>query len=1574
MAHKRTKTTPVPAAAASAAATGPSESNGPVTKLNEEYRDVGDAILSCSVLVTGARKGDLITAPVKDKTNEGDVTLLIHGGQISPSRVVWDIVDEMRKGQLTPSGKAILDRVGPGLSPQDIYERMRKRIAALYGQSPTAIDLSLVTMDKSASNHRHLSIIGQAPPCEHFGRQLKLSQCQHEPEATFIIQGADPLLTMAEEQGLEQREMLQDAINRQRPVTWKDIIGWIGEGHPYTLTRRKFIVRPGTTIVDRVPPGAFYIDATFNRPKSHSQIYLVPFGQQGNGHQQSFSMLQGAGVNNALTSATRRRGKPAPKRLKTAHGRGTEELRLGIVDRHGQRETVVVRGADTAAVIRARARECFKIPADQQRLMFAGAELPEDTALGSIDAPPVVNGSNIHVYPAKAYVECEVSGPPLSIDELVALAESKVLKGKAGEAKTARRWAERLTDSGLKSAIQKCIRFAPTRVEWSDGPEGARGPIDAEVFVVIFTVYLWHSSGSFNPSIQKHIRGLVAALKRLCIVNIEDSYGIPPSQMLELCGVALVANMTPAYVPSVAVLVQLLRATIVILRSDRIIHWRTEADMRGFRAGYDVSEFTTSPLALSDSEQATAIDVSMIIHDLKSFKGDLEMVRKVTRGRATLDVIHRARTSTRAPELTMGFEHMIDQHCYLGIGHLLPSGFDRSREETFAGRFTTLFECVTGQNPRWANTDDIERRPTVKMARNAQRAALRQLKYTAIRVLRPTGDRVHRIPVRPASGMLSAALGAGRQCIVTVQEDERKTQLRVILGIAVPADEKVMRPPTRDSRDLYDFSERVRQDAVATLRGQSQSRPLRGTCPVMGAVESEYEAALGDWVVWNANGVGPLGSKRYTMDSLVSGSDPLTIAGREFAPVRLAETPATASELLDSDTFLRECMNHRTDEGVFGEARNGRALLGRVFGLLTASVRQALLGALRSAYEYVRLPVPSLKGTQQADEDRAYPHDWTVYRMLLLVSRCFPGSLVSDVGERSKVPLLRVTNANLVRFVREFLDGSQARASAPSASLWHRLNGVDLQAILKENIKMMRPHQTEIFEAARQREANGAHGHFVIMPTGTGKSITAVTKVLDRILNDPRVGSHTESVLWTVPKGQKSKADRAGRDETDPCGIGPFDPYAYYDDTREMSAAEGKRYVEERLRYYDTTLKPRSERFCGGLHRGEREWMKQWSTGRSLVREIAIARGIPCSIMRIEGGKWTGYKPGHINILGQEDLSRLNQYEEAREQILDIANRSMIVFDEVDRLFNPSGRTSVAKSMAARCNGFIGMTATPASKDDKFLAEWLKLTENYPVNRSNYLVAAANMLQTTKQPEVNIVVEPVELTADDTVKRAVDQYMKDGKWDKCEEVARDRTDPELVQRAFRHAILDRYGRDIEGPVDGHAMVRRGGGTMLVAFNKAHLSRLIAMCRKECTRRKIPEAFVGDTSDVTRESCGIVVVILNKARGYNEAVRLGSIVRGVYPSSSNDRSQMEGRLRRITQRRKEIRHVIVFIANSLQKNLYRFQKEKDIYDAALTQKSLQEQPYAAFQKEQRQQNPALSEADIRKRWRELKKMM
>ena len=249
-----------------------------------------------------------------------------------------------------------------------------------------------------------------------------------------------------------------------------------------------------------------------------------------------------------------------------------------------------------------------------------------------------------------------------------------------------------------------------------------------------------------------------------------------------LTALALAMQRMHRYEPPREAIVAALQLVARAALSPTILAWRTE----------DTSQ---AQVSVSKASQVALGRAALLMRAVRSFESDMAMFETVAKlsSRGSLPV----RRAVEEPSL-MPYCHMVDHHCYRGVAHALNGG-----GATFASRFSTLFNVVTGANPRRAVTKGFESRPAVQRARFAQKCVLRFATRAPRAVLPPPeGSSSEEVVVslQLDPGVLAAAVGPIKLKVKEGGGSTREREVLVMLGVSSPEDEVVMLPPARATR------------------------------------------------------------------------------------------------------------------------------------------------------------------------------------------------------------------------------------------------------------------------------------------------------------------------------------------------------------------------------------------------------------------------------------------------------------------------------------------------------------------------------------------------------------------------------------------------------------------------------------------------------------------------------------------------------------------------------------------------------------------------------------------------------
>jgi hypothetical protein len=250
--------------------------------------------------------------------------------------------------------------------------------------------------------------------------------------------------------------------------------------------------------------------------------------------------------------------------------------------------------------------------------------------------------------------------------------------------------------------LQKFIRFRAKKVLI----EGKLIP--TPVAVAVAASLLFACKGGFSPELQLFTRGPTAAFKRLAVILLEDAW--PAEEQTPACIEALLVfglycQQVTSYQPPKQVIKQAVLLAAKASVSNSCIAWR------------EGSNSVDRQVVLQPDQNLSMFNAAKLLRKLRSFQCDMDMFDKVAQMGDKTGCLKLIEGSSQLE--CMPLCHIVDQHCFRGIGHCMGEGSGNS----FAERFCNIFQDCTGYNPRLQKEDgmaDFESRPSVKRVRFAQ--------------------------------------------------------------------------------------------------------------------------------------------------------------------------------------------------------------------------------------------------------------------------------------------------------------------------------------------------------------------------------------------------------------------------------------------------------------------------------------------------------------------------------------------------------------------------------------------------------------------------------------------------------------------------------------------------------------------------------------------------------------------------------------------------------------------------------------------------------------------------------------
>ena len=1065
-------------------------------------------------------------------------------------------------------------------------------------------------------------------------------------------------------------------------------------------------------------------------------------------------------------------------------------------------------------------------------------------------------------------IKLPAPGPPLQGAAVVAaVCEALGLEGAEDRAhvEAAHSLLSRMSSGGLKSSLQKTIRFHSSVVQLLPGVPAKAGPagatagkeitkVPSRVYAATALALLFADKGSFSPELQLYTRGCTSALKRLAIILVEDTWLQVPKierALRSLLGLALACQRITTYYPSHKSVLKAIALAAAAADSPHVLlcWWPHVPDKHNRNVG-DAPGTRDDRTGVSKESAEALREAAKLLRVIRSFESDMQLMEKVAKEGST-GTMRVFKADPRVRPKKMPAWHACDQHYLRGIGHLLGPNVAPS----FAERFKKVFWWVTGTNSRLQKLNRFdEKAQFIRQVRFAQKCMLRFAVGLPLRQL-PTAAGSFNAQLPLDSGTFSAAIGPIR--VKTSKAKNSGRNVLVIIGVDVPEDEITMLPPSRNMKDLYDGVTPVeRADVVAVVRGMRL--PVRS--PLIPNGVATFEGATTEWCLdgrpWS----------KYVEEGIRLDT-PL-----HPAPEWSTEHALDAT-LLDNDAVIKTCLLE-TGPGV---CTNAARVMQELLPTLPQAVVLRARSLLRQQYTVVAMPTPSLSGGLGSDQLMAYPEDWTVYRLLLVVARLVPGAL-----EPRQAPTFRVKNAALLRLVEQWFlaaakqGGGSTAASAGSAgavggskvaaatggsaaattfrggggrgttaasasgagvgtgNAW--ADDARWAAVGELCDQQLMEHQRDGVSRMLERDdKRGVPGHFLVMDTGLGKTITAICYLHKRLSTTP-LGRQVKYILWVTPR----------------------------------------------------------------------------HTVPGLVAQLKKERKCPVNLIDKVGAKLRAL---HINVVHSDLLRKLILKDLPAD-----APSCAVVFDEVDTMYEATQRTSACRRVAQLCPIFVAQTATPMVKNVEHLVAWLQNTEQYPVDKKNFLVGASGMVSTQISLGIKAVDELIKVPLIDTIREAHRRYRQDRDWLALARATQHATDLAMCKHAAALASADRKAHP-------------KGGVLLVANDGGHVDRLVALMSSAAFPAKLGSR-VGTFQDISNGAVGCVVVPKSKDRGYNAGSRLGAMVKGAYAGNGSSRHQMRGRIRRLGQTRKEVTYATVVMEHSMLELLDERQKGVDSINISL----------------------------------------
>ena len=1067
-----------------------------------------------------------------------------------------------------------------------------------------------------------------------------------------------------------------------------------------------------------------------------------------------------------------------------------------------------------------------------------------------------------------------------------------------------------ITHGALKSIMQKVVRFGAKMIKLPDETLAT-----AEDVMMATTLLCLSTKGNgYLPQLHTSLRGITQACKRLAIIAVEDSWFYGEHDHSNVLRALTAFALATVHLDDYHINKKVARVIALhaksLVESPQIVTWRTDNDSQaGAHSNVSVTWEHMD-------------ETARLMRILRSFDSDMKMLETAAKMSQNGKLRVRVRDDLVTRPAQMPLKHMIDQHVYQGIGHMVINmdtskvAADNAATKPLGPRFKTIFEIVTGYNPRLAKHALQENESPIKEVRTSQ-------ELISLRVFEDQHKRIpqeeQNLQIATASILVDPAIIA--QAVgplsVTISQNEYKDgqtdedkaldekdeiedaespkvwKLFVILG-NISAEEVVIHVPQAhigEQRKKPKIPATVRRLAIEKVRNYESVEFKSKMMPEYNS--AKYNKDEGTWEVFpykqHSDKTPPvqfmLADK--TPPILWSWDDPIPVSVPFFVcppkdsserplddtdeGIEVAKRTICAKRISPLVLNLQDIPQDQAQVDVATLDKEIRSIIdmmgdrAREQNIPKQKVYTRLLSCISASYDDIALPLPSRKGGLSENELFPAKGDWIVYRALLLLAALAPSALQSNSPSKLS---FHVNDARVLRHVESLIkksinDANRTAASASENQNTNRAKKIFDEVVgsfIKPGARKPQPHQQLLIDEmlVRDERSMSTQGTFLSLDTGAGKTAIATLYALHYVAEHP----NCKRIVWFT---KKNIADNT-KIEIMAWGI---ESVSIFDIANQKSALDG--HFDELITIVNT------ERFSNAPPNSKKGEVDE-SAGRDKLTNYLVA----------------------------------------------LAQDTLFVADEVHELYNTGIGTSNLLQIISVCPKYVCMTATPAASPSQTMArEWLKGTVNFPVESNHdILVASASMVAgrmnlNIKDDNVDILYNPTEETRSAHY-RALEEP---GGWDKAARIAREGIFDRMVGVVIKEAMDDRK-------------TNPGGGVLVFMNNEAERNEMIQAVEGLIEEKEYNFSVSSRNANSNIDPrFGVVVTTMQDTAGYNMQ-RLGSIVKSVYASNASRRHQLRGRIKRIGQKRETVRYVTVVPAQTILELLYQKHLAVEAVNASL----------------------------------------
>ncbi|PRP86722.1 hypothetical protein PROFUN_02871 [Planoprotostelium fungivorum] len=278
-------------------------------------------------------------------------------------------------------------------------------------------------------------------------------------------------------------------------------------------------------------------------------------------------------------------------------------------------------------------------------------------------------------------------------------------------------------------------------------------------------------------------------------------------------------------------------------------------------------------------------------------------------------------------------------------------------------------------------------------------------------------------------------------------------------------------------------------------------------------------------------------------------------------------------------------------------------------------------------------------------------------------------------------------------------------------------------------------------------------------------------------------------------------------------------------------------------------------------------------------------------------------RKGMVNLIEHDHLRR------CEEELISVSSDSIFIMDEVHKAMNDTKRSSVALQATLLSRFFVALTGTPVVDDNIYkLARWLRQIVDFEVNSKNFWAAAAELItrSTSTGIRVELHVEELEMPEE-----------KEREYKKLMPVSLGGHNQNASSGDLRRAVMTCYDVITTTMVERVRELLREGekGVFLVARDAQHQTEMSERLQKSERQGgaglKSKDIFLIENRQsifITQEEVDhkrlpaykVVITTVRKCEGYT-VTYFNWMITSVYPSNQSQRTQLMGRLNRLSQK-------------------------------------------------------------------------